>query len=87
MGNLRFVALAMATVLAVSACSDSDSPAAPSPADALTESRASANYDFHLSSGDTVDAPRQEAFHDWVVPRLGVTVSRRLRRRCDLRRR
>jgi hypothetical protein len=56
----------------------SGGPTEPSSADRLSESVASAHVDFHFASGDNVDAPRQEAFHEWAVQRLGVTMPSRL---------
>ena len=53
-------------------------PNEPAPGDALTGSLASAHFDFRFADGDTVDAPRQEAFHDWIVPELALATFPRL---------
>jgi hypothetical protein len=53
-------------------------PTEPEPADRLSGSTTSAHIDFHFATGDNVDAPRQEAFHEWVVQQLGVTMPSRL---------
>jgi hypothetical protein len=75
----RFFTAAAAACLAVALSSCDRGPSAPSPADALTGSLSSAHIDFRFAQNDNVDAPRQEAFHDWVVGHLGVTATQRLR--------
>jgi hypothetical protein len=69
--------LATAGALLLGGCR-SDNPAGPSDADALLGSVSTTHYDFHFAAGDGVDAARQEAFHDWVLPELGVSVTQRL---------
>jgi len=45
-----------------------------SPSDrALSERLESAHFVFHYSAGDSVDAARQEAYHEWAVAQLGVS--------------
>ena len=56
-------------------------PTTPSAADQLTQSQVTAHIEFRFSDGDAVDAPRQEAFYDWVIPELGVSPPRRLQYR------
>jgi hypothetical protein len=36
------------------------------------------HYVFRFSAGDSVDANRQEPYHEWVVARLGVSLDRRI---------
>ncbi|HSL23160.1 MAG TPA: hypothetical protein VK886_16645 [Vicinamibacterales bacterium] len=69
------VALAAAGTLVLGACGD---PAGPSASDVLSETTSTTHFEFHYSPGDAVDAPRQEAYHDWVLPYLDVAVSRKL---------
>ena len=53
-------------------------PNEPAPADALSGSLASAHFDFRFAPNDNVDAPRQEAFHDWIVAQLAIAPAQRL---------
>ena len=55
----------------------SDSPTGPS-SRPLTRTETSAHYTFHTTDTDRVDVVRQEAFHDWVLPQLGVSSDRTL---------
>jgi hypothetical protein len=67
----------VAAALVVAACGGPPtSPSATWPAH--TETLATAHFDYHYSQGDNVDAAWQEAFHDWAVRELRVTVPRRI---------
>lgn len=44
----------------------------------LTQTLATAHFDFRWSAGDAVDAAWQEAFHEWATRELQVTVVRRI---------
>lgn len=65
-----------AIAFALSACGGG--PTSPSPVDALSGSASTAHYEFHFSEGDSVDAPRQEAFHDWIVQELAISPGQRV---------
>ena len=57
------------------------SPAAPSPADfdrSLPVRTETAHYTFHSAQGDSVDAVRQETWHDWAVAQLAVVPGRKI---------
>ena len=56
-------------------------PTTPSAEDQLTRSQVTAHVEFRFSDGDAIDAARQEAFYDWVIPQLGVSPSQRLQYR------
>ncbi len=68
----------LVTVASVLGACGSGGPTEPTAGDRLSDSAASAHVDFHFSSGDGVDAARQEAFHEWAVQQLGVTMPARL---------
>jgi hypothetical protein len=53
-----------------------ESPTSPGPT--LSRTVATAHYVFHFTEQDRVDETRQEAFHDWVVPQLGVSPSQQI---------
>jgi hypothetical protein len=66
-------------LIVLGACDSHGSPTAPdSPAidQNLTEILETENFTFHSTSGDTVDADRQEAFHAWAVGQLGASPPR-----------
>lgn len=58
----------------VVACCGSDGPT--SPTRTLSQTETTTHYVFHRTESDRVDSSRQEAFHDWAVPQLGVTPTR-----------
>jgi hypothetical protein len=53
-----------------------DSPSGPSEDAMLTESEETASIVFHFAPGDSVQAAREQAFHDWAVGVLGVSPTR-----------
>ena len=58
----------------VSACGDGGSPTAASAASGpLTETLETADITFHFAPGDSVNAPWQQAFHEWATALLGVS--------------
>jgi hypothetical protein len=65
-------------VILLAGCNGPKSPTAPSDVDVLSSTTSTANYDFRYSSGDAVDGPRQEAFHDWLLAYLGFSTTRRI---------
>jgi hypothetical protein len=70
------VALTLVVPAFVTACGNS-SPTGPSPSGPpLTQVVTTAHFEFHYSSGDTVDAAWQEAFHEWATRELQVTITR-----------
>jgi hypothetical protein len=55
------------------------SPTAPDPTGPrLLRTLATAHYMFHFTEQDRVDEIRQEAFHDWVLPQLGISPSQQI---------
>jgi hypothetical protein len=70
------VLLVVAVVASACGSSGPTGPSQAAPGRPLSASSESAHYVFHHVAGDTVDAARQEAFHEWVVPELGVTLDR-----------
>lgn len=55
-----------------------DSPSGPSKDATLSESEETASIVFHYSPGDSVQAAREQAFHDWAVGVLGVSPTRKV---------
>jgi hypothetical protein len=56
-----------------------ESPTSPDPTGApMSRTVATAHYVFHFTEQDRVDEARQEAFHDWVLPQLGVSPGRQI---------
>ena len=66
-----FLFLLLATV---SGCKDK----AVTPTDELTATIQTAHFIFHYTPGDQIDTARQEAYYNWVVPTLGVSVPQKL---------
>jgi hypothetical protein len=57
----------------LTACGDGGSPNAPSETPGrLTETLETAGITFHFAPGDSVNAPWQQAFHEWATTLLGV---------------
>lgn len=55
------------------------SPTSPSGTGApLSQSLATAHFDFKWSAGDTINTEWQEAFHEWATRELQVTITRRI---------
>ena len=79
-GSERTMArLACLLVLTSLVACGADSPTSPDPTGApLSRTVATAHYVFHFTEQDRVDETRQEAFHDWVLPQLGVSPSRQI---------
>jgi hypothetical protein len=69
-----FARSALSMLLLAAACGKSSL----APSEVLSQSTTTAHFDFRFASGDAVDAPRQEAFHDWIVARLGVSGTQRM---------
>lgn len=44
----------------------------------LTELIETENFIFHFSSGANVETQRQEAFHDWAISQLGITLPKKI---------
>lgn len=78
---LRHIITVAATVAALSACGESARmPMGGSPvAEPLSDGISSAHVTFHFAAGDSVDVERQEALHDWVTPRLRVSLPGKIR--------
>jgi hypothetical protein len=71
-------ALVIALAPALAGCGGG-SPTSPTPeGPPLSERRATANFDFAWSAGDSVDTAWQEAFHDWATRELQVSITRRI---------
>jgi hypothetical protein len=76
----------IAAIVAVSC--GGGTPTAPTvPLSSTTETP---HYVFHSAPSDTVEADRQEVFHDWFTPMFGVSLSQRIqynkyRSRSDLK--
>jgi hypothetical protein len=71
----RIVVTALISLIA--GCGDSPtSPSSNGPP--LSESLATAHFDFKWSPADSVDTQWQEAFHEWATRELQVTVTRRI---------
>jgi hypothetical protein len=66
--------------LALASCG-ADGPTTPSAADQLSRTQVTAHIEFQFSEGDAVDAARQEAYYDWVIPYIGVSPPQRLQYR------
>jgi hypothetical protein len=63
-----------------SGCGDGGSTTAPSAAPVLlTEELETADIVFHFAAGDSVNAPWQQAFHEWATSLLGVSPPGKLR--------
>jgi hypothetical protein len=55
------------------------SPTGPSPSGPpLTQVVTTAHFEFRYSDGDAIDTAWQEAFHDWAIRELQVTITRRI---------
>lgn len=77
---LRPAVKVSAWMLALTACGG-DTATSPDVANTptpLTQQVETAHFVFHFAPGDTVDSERQEAFHEWVVPRLGASPPQKL---------
>lgn len=62
----------------VTACGGS-APTGPSPSGPpLAQVVTTPHFEFHYSSGDTVDTAWQELFHEWATRELDVTITRRI---------
>ena len=62
-------------ILALVVAAACESPAAPSPF-TLTERIETPHFIFRMSAGDKVDTVWQEAYHEWAVAALQVTITR-----------
>jgi hypothetical protein len=66
--------------VAVISCGDEPGSTAPSSIHRLLDQRLeTADITFHFAEGDSVNAQYQQAFHDWAVPYLGISMPQRLR--------
>jgi hypothetical protein len=72
----NLLSVSMAAVAALSCGSSGGTPTAPSAP--LTSSTETVHYVFHYAATDSVDAVRQEAFHDWFTPMFGVSLDQRI---------
>ena len=69
------------SLLAAAACGGSTNPLSPSVSPSgtgLPLASASAHYEYHYASGDTVDAGWQEQYHEWATARLGVQLPQKV---------
>lgn len=73
--HLLISALAAAAVVS---CGDG-STGPSSTSRRLTQRLETADITFHFAEGDTVNAEYQQAFHEWAVPYLGISMPQRLR--------
>ena len=71
------VAAAVVTTAALAAACSVAAPSSPSSA-ALSETKETAAYVFRYSAGDDVDSVWQQAFHEWAVAALQVSVPQRV---------
>lgn len=78
--SLLILGLATATILS---CGEESTPSAPTVPDGtsrfLTQRIDTADITFYFAEGDSVNTAYQQAFHEWAVPYLGVSMPRRLR--------
>jgi hypothetical protein len=80
MGALaRLRAVTSLGIIAAVAVACGGGPTAPTESGLqLTQTLATAHFDFRWSAGDAVDAAWQEAFHEWATRELQVTAVRRI---------
>lgn len=75
----RLLILGIAAVFFVS-CGDKSSSTGPSfTSRPLNQRYDTADITFYYAEGDSVNAAYQQAFHEWAVPYLGITLPQRLR--------
>jgi hypothetical protein len=68
---------ALAALLSAASCGGGSGPG-PTPVEALNQRSASQYVDFSYASGDSVDARRQDAYHEWAIGTFGVQMPQRL---------
>ena len=64
---------------AVSACGDESSPTDTETRRLLSQRIDTDDISFYMAEGDSVNADYQQAFHEWAVPYLGISMPQRLR--------
>lgn len=69
--------MVLAAAVAVT-CGDDSSPTSSDDGRLLTRRIDTEDITFYFAEGDTVNAAYQQAFHDWAVPYLGISIPRRL---------
>lgn len=74
----RLASVSCAVLVALTACGGESVTNSDTVTAALSERAETAHIVFHYAAGDTVDSRRQEAFHDWVTPRLDVSLPGKL---------
>lgn len=74
---LRAPVVCLVILVAVAGCGGSP-PTGPTTSRPLSEAASTSALTFRYAAGDTVDAAWQQAYHEWAVQALGVTVTRRI---------
>jgi hypothetical protein len=59
-------------LLLLAACGGDDDPVQPRPEDVLTVRSESEHGVYYHAPGDAVDRAAQEAYYDWLFPRIGI---------------
>ena len=78
--RLQVLGLAIAVFVACKGVSTPAEPRRPAgPSRPLNQTLYTADITFHFAQGDTMNAAYQQAFHEWAVPHLGISMPRRLR--------
>jgi hypothetical protein len=78
--NLSHLLISGLVAAAVVSCGDEPSSTSPSSIHRpLNQRLETVDITFHFAEGDSVNAEYQQAFHEWAVPHLGISMPQRLR--------
>lgn len=70
--------LTVGAALLLAGCGDAGGPTAPSTTRPLSETVETPAFILRHAGGDTVHAAWQQAYHEWAIAALGVSVNRRI---------